>query len=254
MAIITNKSNVTSNYLTPDAVSHESRVDSNEISITNVAGQLTKDRSSSSNYGAPREELLQSLLLSNEGNSQITNIHITDTITEGATFKEGTLTIDGVKIENGDPTVGFDLGKAIDVGGSANISYTIVIDDKPALTTVNTISNVTYTADGENYNENSNRVVITIVNQNISIVKTTNKSAVLRGDTLMFQNVIKNEGEFENTDVSFIDEMPAGAEFVAGTVKINDVSQPTYNPAVGFTIQDLQPNDEVTITFDVKVL
>ena len=51
----------------------------------------------------------------------------------------------------------------------------------------------------------------------------------------------------------FKDPIPAGTTFVADSVKINGVSYPAYNPAVGFNLPDLAPDAAATIEFDVKV-
>lgn len=51
----------------------------------------------------------------------------------------------------------------------------------------------------------------------------------------------------------FKDAIPAGTQFVAGSVKIDDVSYPAYDPAVGFSIKDLKPGESTKVEFDVTV-
>ena len=51
----------------------------------------------------------------------------------------------------------------------------------------------------------------------------------------------------------FKDAIPAGTQFVAGSVKIDDVAYPAYDPAVGFSIKDLKPGESTKVEFDVTV-
>lgn len=45
---------------------------------------------------------------------------------------------------------------------------------------------------------------------------------------------------------------PDGATYVEGSVLINGVSQPTFNPIKGFTIPDLNPDQTVIIEYELK--
>ena len=69
----------------------------------------------------------------------------------------------------------------------------------------------------------------------------------------MFQNVTKNEGDIINTNLFFKDPIPEGTTFVAGSVKVNQEEKADFDPAVGFNLDDLNPNGEITVTFEVKV-
>ena len=40
---------------------------------------------------------------------------------------------------------------------------------------------------------------------------------------------------------------------MAGSVKINDEEKINLDPSVGFNLEDLNPNDEITITFNVEI-
>ena len=94
---------------------------------------------------------------------------------------------------------------------------------------------------------------INISNNVITIDKTSDISAVVSGQILTFQNVITNKGALKNTEITFKDELPDGTNFVEGSVEIDGVSQPTFDPVAGFMIKDLNVGDEVTVSFKVKV-
>lgn len=50
-----------------------------------------------------------------------------------------------------------------------------------------------------------------------------------------------------------VSSFPAGTTFTAGSVKIDGVAQPAYNPQTGFDLLDLPVGDSVTVEFDVTV-
>lgn len=51
----------------------------------------------------------------------------------------------------------------------------------------------------------------------------------------------------------FKDEIPAGTTFVNGSVYIDGVNFPAYNPQTGFFAANLTPQASVTVTFQVQV-
>ena len=45
---------------------------------------------------------------------------------------------------------------------------------------------------------------------------------------------------------------PNGANYVAGSVKINGTAQPDYNPITGFALPDINPDETVVIEYEIK--
>ncbi|MDE6372424.1 MAG: DUF11 domain-containing protein, partial [Clostridia bacterium] len=84
-------------------------------------------------------------------------------------------------------------------------------------------------------------------------VKSVDKAYAVKGDNLHYTSVITNTGTLEKTDLVFSDPIPAGTTFVPGSVKINNVAYPTYNPQTGFDLPDLAVGNAVTVEFDVTV-
>ena len=87
----------------------------------------------------------------------------------------------------------------------------------------------------------------------MTVVKSVDKGLAIKGDNLHYTSVVTNTGTINKTDIVFNDPIPAGTTFVADSVKINGVSYPAYNPAVGFNLPDLAPGAAASIEFDVKV-
>ena len=51
----------------------------------------------------------------------------------------------------------------------------------------------------------------------------------------------------------FIDNIPEGTIFIKDSLSINNVIQPGANPEIGITLDTIQPNETVTISFQVQL-
>ncbi len=86
--------------------------------------------------------------------------------------------------------------------------------------------------------------------------KTVDKSTTFVGDVLTYSVVLNNQGSgnAHATNVVFTDTPPAGTAFRSGTVTVNGVSQPGFNPASGFNLGTINAGSAVTVTFQADVL
>ena len=87
----------------------------------------------------------------------------------------------------------------------------------------------------------------------MTIVKSVDKAFAVKGDILTYTSVITNTGSVPVTDVIFKDEIPAGTTFIDGSVTVNGVSFPAYNPETGFFAANLTPQASATVIFQVQV-
>lgn len=253
MSKIINKSSVTSKYTLPDQREMNYNVESNESTTENMTISFKKIRTTQREYAILGEEIEQTLVLTNESERQIDNIRISDTISQDATFKAGSMTINDVAYDSFTPD-NYTLPNSIASQESVTIKYTITISDSPATDLVSIVSDITYdVAEVTDLTEKSNKVEIQISENEITIELTSSKSAVISGQKLMFQNVITNKGSITNTNVMFKEPIPEGTTFVPGSVKIDDVVKADYDPSVGFELEDMDPAKVITVTFEVLV-
>lgn len=255
MSKITNQSSLTSKYELPDGSQQEVETKSNISETENMTTSFTKVRTTAKEFGIPKEEIEQTLVLTNTSEFEITDVKIQDTISAGATFVTGTVTVDGTEHTDFDPVTGFDLPNSIaGNNGTVTIKYKLKIDDEPTTDEVTAVSKITYSVkERTDLEENSNTNTIALKKEGLEIAKTSNYSAVIKGETLTFQNVIENKGNVTSTNLVFKDDIPQGTQFVTGSVKVDGTSEATFDPATGFAVKDLQPGGKVTITFDVTV-
>lgn len=254
MAKITNQSSLTSKYTLPDGGEEVNNIQSNVSQTENMTLSFTKERKSAKDYGFPKDNILQTLTLTNSSDYEITDIRIKDNISADGTFKAGSLKIDETPYPDYDPVTGFTLPNSIGVSHSSVITYELEIAEEPQSDIINVQSTITYSVNEvDDLVETSNIVEISIKTESITIEKTSTKSVVIKGQTLTFQNVVKNNGNLTNTEVVFKDDIPEGTTFVENSVYIDNENKVGYDPAVGFSLEDLTPGAVVTILFDVTV-
>ena len=214
-----------------------------------------KTRTTAKDYGVPSEEILQTLVLENLSDYPITQINLKETISAGASFKQGSVKINEILYPNLDIVSGFELPVALaTTGDKVTILYSVIIDEAPVSASTEIFSTLSYTV---NYDlmlsEDTEKIAIEIYDEKLVITKSADKLAVVSSQTLSFENVIKNEGKATHTNIMFYDPIPQGITFVKGTVKIDGNTKPDYDPSVGFALDDLSPNAQITISFDVVV-
>lgn len=193
----------------------------------------------------------QTLSLENKSEYTITNIFIKDTISDGATFKQGTIVIEGTSYGSTNPVSGFNISD-IKAGTSVTITYSIVIDSDPP-SKITTVSLVNFSANGYDYSKNSSTYTMERADGSLSVEKTSDKSATIKGATLTYVVKIKNEGNIRNTNINFVDTIPQGTTFVTDSVKIDNQQMSGYNPETGFALSNLDPKAQTVVSFDVKV-
>lgn len=252
MAKITNKSILTSKYITPDGQQLEYQVESNQSSIENMTVSFLKEKSSSQDFAFPSNEIEISLKLTNNSDVEISNISITDNVSSGAVFKPSSIMIDGVPQPNFEIT-GFNLPNALQTGSETVVSYVIVVDENPTETEINITSTINYQANGVALTESLEDLTISLQNQEITIQNTSDKTAVVSGQVIVFQNDIQNKGTVVNTQCMFTSPIPTGTTFVEGSVEIDGQKQANFNPSDGFLIGDLEVGSKKIIKFCVTV-
>ena len=99
----------------------------------------------------------------------------------------------------------------------------------------------------------SNETEVDLVLGELGMIKSVDKPYATIGDILTYSIVLNNSGNILLTNIEVTDIVPSGATFVTGSVIVNGVSQPTYNPNTGFNVGSLLILGSTTITFQATV-
>lgn len=250
---ITNQSKLKTKLVMPDSTETIENMTSNESYVENMTTSFEKTKTSKASFARPGDDVEINLTLTNNSEYEITDITIKDNLSSGATFKTGSLTIDDIS-QSFDPIVGFTLPSSLQANQTIVIKYYITINPDATESEIVSNTQITYSVDSvQNLIEDTTPLNIDIANNEIVVQKTSDKTAVIKGQSLTYVIEIKNEGNLTNTGLVFNDTLPSDVTFTPGTVKINDVVQPDANPNDGFPLPDLGANSQIVVKFDVTV-
>lgn len=235
--IIPNQFNVTFDYVLPDGSTLAASVDSNIVTT---------------------EILTYSILtITNNSQAALYNLFFKDTLSQGASYVAGSVAVNGVSQPSYDLVAGFPLPD-LAVGQAVAVSYTIRANDPMTVSPVTNFATLAYTVNDPargpvNFSEDTNTISLPVVSNRITVVKSVDKTVAAKGDNLHYTSVITNTGTLNKINLVFTDQIPLGTTFVAGSVRINGVSYPAYNPQNGFALPDIAPGAAVNVEFDVTV-
>ena len=117
--------------------------------------------------------------------------------------------------------------------------------------------NVTYSAtlpNGKKVSENaeSNTVTTEILTYSVTKTINTDKTTLKVGETSHSTVTVTNNCSAKMLGSFFIIPQPQGASYVKGSVKINGVAYPSYNPVKGFALPDLDSSQTIVIEYDLR--
>lgn len=218
---------------------------------------VPKIKSADKTFMQEGETARHTVVITNNSQTQLFDLFFKDVMSNGATYVAGSVTVNGVSQLSYDPVAGFAL-PVLNAGQAVTVTYDIQANNPMTQTPVTNYATLDYTVNDPvrgdvNFTENTNTVSVDIISNRMTVVKSVDKAYAVRGDNLHYATVITNTGSLLKSDLVFIDPIPAGTTFVAGSVKINGTAFPAYEPQIGFALPDLAAGQAVTIEFDVTV-
>lgn len=224
------------------------------ILIDSKGANLTIEKSAAVTYAAVGQDIPYSLKITNTGSVPALNATVSDMLPPGMTLTAGSITIDGAPYAGALPVVipQIDAGVDVTVGFSASAA---------ALPNPNPVFNIArvdfqfypftgYLADS--FSE-SNPVAVYIIDMQTQIIKSVDKEFAVSGDILTYTSTVTNTGSVPVSSIFFKDAIPAGTEFVSGSVYIDGINYPAYNPQDGFAAGSLTPQESLIITFQTTI-
>ncbi|MDC7731427.1 DUF7507 domain-containing protein [Bacillus thuringiensis] len=256
---ITNQSNTTYTIQPDPGQPPITETSTSNIVITNfVQAQLTITKTSNPTTVDIGGTILYISEVKNIGNVDAININFTDFIPAGTTFVPDSVTINGVLQPGVNPENGIPIG-TIPANSSKTILFQVQTNNPPTETEIANQSSATYqyvsipTAPPVNRSANSNIVTTSLQNANIISVKSADGNFISIGQIITYTNTLQNIGTVPANNTVFIDNIPEGTIFIEDSLAINNVTQPGANPENGVTLGTIQPNETVTISFQVQL-
>lgn len=256
---IPNMSEVTLTYKqSPDSPVITKTVYSNEVRTYIPVAKIDLNKRVDKNYAAVGEVLTYSFTATNNGNATAINTLFTDILQSELSLVSGSVIVNGISKPNYDPQIGFTLGN-MNIGQSVTIEFKVKINSLPNPNTVNNSSIISYSyyvnpADQPiTKTSNSNTVTTIINNYSANLTKNVDKAYATIGDIIDYKITANNTGTVTLSNVNFKDILPNGITFVDGSVIIDGVSKPSFNPNTGFLINDVLPGGDVVVIFKATV-
>lgn len=256
---ITNQSNTTYTIQPDPGQPPITETSTSNIVITNfVQAQLTITKTSNPITVDIGGTILYISEVKNIGNVDAINIIFTDSIPAGTTFVPDSVTINGILQPGVNPENGI-LIETIPSNSSKTILFQVQTNNPPTETEIVNQSSANYqyvsipTAPPVNRSANSNVVTTSLQNANIISVKSADVTFISIGQNITYTNTLQNIGTVPANNTVFIDNIPEGTIFIEDSLSINNVIQPGANPENGVTLGTIQPNETVTISFQVQL-
>ncbi|EEL94431.1 Cell surface protein [Bacillus cereus AH1273] len=185
---------------------------------------------------------------------------VLDMIPAGTTFIENSVTINGTPVPNVRPDTGINIG-ALPAGSVATITFQVLVTSIPSNSTI--INSATVTAAFQltpqdpviTFIVNSNIVRIPVQFVTATVTKNASVSSAYLNQHFDYTVRITNTSEISLSNISLQDTIPAGLQFINGTVFINGERSPLANPNIGFLVAtNLEPNETIIVLFTVQVI
>lgn len=227
---------------------------SNTVDTPVVGPDITIRKKANTPEAVLGQIVTYTLTIANKGNldAQVT---LFDTMPDGTSLVPNSVIVDGVPMPMAKPDKGIYVG-TVHMGQHIEVNFqVIVLQPSSHLKNQATATYTFHTSGGRSGtgSSKSNTVIIPFEEVKISFKKRADKSYTFVGDTVTFQFTIKNEGTYTINKMRFVDRLPAGVSFVAGSVKIGHTSYPSANPAEGISLSELPPYADTTLQFKVTV-
>ncbi|MDE5766475.1 MAG: DUF11 domain-containing protein [Clostridia bacterium] len=222
--------------------------------IDSKGANLVVTKSADKTFAEVGEQITYTLAIQNTGTVDALNTTVNDMLPPETTLVPGSVTVDGVAYAGALPVVIPTISPAQTV----TVEFKVTVNSLPAVNPVFNIARADYeffpfAGYPATSFSNSNPVAVYIIARQMTNVKSVDKTFAVKGDILTYTSVIKNTGTVPVTNVIFTDQIPAGTTFINGSVTIDGVSYPAYNPQAGFFAANLTPQASVTVTFQVQV-
>ncbi|MEK3701220.1 hypothetical protein NYE33_29935 [Paenibacillus sp. FSL R10-2199] len=200
-----------------------------------------------------------SFSVTNSGNLPAV-VTLTDSIPPGAVFIPNSVLVNGQPVPGADPTTGINLG-TVAAGATVLVTVTLQVTvaslPSPQQLVNQAAATFTFTPpDGRLLSGSalSNTLIIPVSSPDVTAVKSTPAIDAVVGDIITYTIVVTNNGIVPVNNVVLVDPIPAGSQFVVGSVAVDGVFRPGANPAAGIVIGTIAAGASTTVTFQVQVI
>lgn len=240
--------------IVPGGTSGITNVVQTQVAHAFVSSLKTVDKSNAN----IKDTLTYTVVMTNSGNAAANNVVLIDPIPVGTTYVAGSVT--GNVTFTGTPATGLTLTAPIPAGGSATITYKVLVGSTvPAINPIPNTAAVkyTYTVDpakpnGVTASGTSNTVKTQVSNATLTAKKVADKAIAYIGDVITYQVAVANTGNVPASNVIFSDPVPNGTTYVTGSLAASVTFTGSPLTTIHLT-NPIAPGESVSLTYQVLV-
>ena len=236
--------------------------DNTKISLTTVVNvALSASKEISTPYCTVGDVLTYTIPITNKGNSSTNAITFIDSIPNGLTFVENSLTQDGVFIPGNPSNTDIALSN-IPENTTSTVSYKTLVTSLPHYNPIKESSIILYDYIIDPTKSSSSKVSgilnvdivpITISKATLLLDNNVSKSYAQLSDTLIYSISIMNIGNISTNMINFVASIPNGLVFVPNSLQQDGINIPGSPNHPGVTLNNIGSNQSSTISFKAIV-
>ncbi|MEB9505876.1 cell surface protein, partial [Bacillus anthracis] len=257
---ISNSASITYHYVVdPSQPSITTSNQSNTTTIQINSAILTAQKNSNVSTVDIGQDITYTVTITNSGNVSATNVIFTDLIPDGTSFEPNSFTLNGTTIPNANIITGVPIGD-IAPNESVIVAFHIIANEIPAINPITNQASVSFqhivnpANPPVSKNITSNNVTTKIESAILNTIKIGDKTFATIGDTITYTTTITNTGNIPANNVVFSDPLPSWTQFVTGSVVVDGTSLPSASITSGIGINTVNPDQTVTIIFQVQIV
>lgn len=248
---LVDQANASYTFQPPDGRVVAGSASSNVLTIPVQLPDVTVVKSSSALYATVGDTITYSSVITNNGISPVTNVIFNDPLPSGTTFVAGSVTVGGASRPNAVPASGINVG-SISPGSSVTVSFQVTVTSLPSPAQLQNRATISYSSGTFTGISLSNTTITEVYQAIVNVTKTASRTTATLGTIVTYTMNISNSGNIAGL-VTLTDNIPAGSIFVAGSVTVNGVTQPTASPLTGISLGSINTGDNVVVTFEAEV-
>lgn len=219
--------------------------------------ELTLVKSADRSSTVVNDVVTYTVQATNTGTTTLENVTIVDDPRQGAEFIPNTVTVNGVSTPGANPFTGVNVGTLLP-NQTSTMTYQMrvtFVPTPPQLVNTAEANYICVTPGGRRVPETtpSNEVIIPVLAPDLQGVKTSDLTGAKVGDTVTYTIRLTNSGTGPALNVVINDPIPAGTQFVPGTITVNGVAKPAAQPSM-IDVGTIQVGAAAVISLQVLVV
>lgn len=245
---LVNQATATYTFQPPDQRTIAGSAASNTVTVPVKLPNVTVVKSANLTDVAVGETLTYTSVVANNGTEPITNAILSDAVPAGTSFVAGSVVVGGTSNPAASPASGIALG-ALAAGAQATVTFQVRVNSLPNPAQLSNQSSLSYSSGTFNGQSLSNTIATPVYQPIVAVAKSADRTNATVGDTILYTLNVANSGNIAVSQATLTDNIPAGSSFVAGSVTVRGVSQPSASPVTGIPIGAIAIGASVPVTF-----